>query len=211
MLYSCNCASCASERARKQPPPKYAGAIRLFRKWGVGFNQQQAEAGASPLDGYYLRSMSAGYTWQPWAQEAHQHPCSGDGTHIGFHGFFNLVDAMSYGAFSFGGEIMGTFLSWGKMVRHDLGMRTEWAQPEYLIKTPLAFNNLMATNRPVGHPLHDYEATCDAICVKYGMSPIGLDVARALTNKVPFTVDMIKKSDEEIAKEIEDLFDDPFD
>jgi len=115
---------------------KIEGALRLWRWWPILTPLEWCSwhSTNSPR----LASTSAGYTWTKDAQRAHRVPRLGD-HRSGFHGFSSfgaaveMMMALGHNADGCWNAALGTFLGWGRTVRHRTGYRTEYAQPEAVL------------------------------------------------------------------------------
>lgn len=95
---------------------QYVGGIRLVRGWVPGSRTN------------FLRSINCTYEWKPGVNTADRIPASRK-PH-GFYGFLAWDDALrELGA----GYVLGTIICWGRVVRHETGMRTEFAKVESLV------------------------------------------------------------------------------
>ena len=169
------------------------GALRLWRCWNV--------APPYSWDAYFrqpawvthtrLYSTATPYEWK-WNYGTSHVPPSRTIEHAGFHGFYDP----SYVTQNFKSDakqtcIIGAFLGWGRTVKHSLGARTNFAQIDCIIDTSSTL-----TNAP--------KDTVQMYAKKFDVPLIDWVQAAKIAKEtlVEFTADMVRKSDEEIAKEI---------
>jgi len=181
------------------------GAVRLWRAWNTPNMQWLTTVGAtarinSPahMKQYApeLRSITAGYAW-PWHySESHAVPSLAY-EHCGFHGFLSPEDCYKMGA----NGIYGSFIGWGRMAKHKLGYRTQFAQLDSILHVP-RYGGLCDP----GPDVYDEWLSMEQMyATHYGVPLLMPEQAKKLPTYVEdFSTEMIRRSDEDLMKELTD-------